>query len=277
MLYSRFESKAWQELFLPRLSTKQVTELPKDKGVVVLPIGAIEQHGPHLPVYTDTLIAEGLLTTAFEQLSQEDQVWMLPPLPYGKSTEHVNHPGTFTLSSQTLQQVILDIGSSVKASGFRRIVLFNTHGGNNDLLNMIARELRIETELMVFRMNGMDFKAEIASLFSPEELSYGIHGGDVETSLILAIEENWVEMALAPKEFYDYEHALDIKGGPYVAWVMDDLSNSGISGNATEATKEKGIEILLRLGSKIASTLQVISSFEMRDLKKMVTTTNRKE
>lgn len=266
-MHSKHVSKAWQELFLPRLSTKEVKELNKEKGLIVLPIGAVEQHGPHLPVYTDTLIAEGLLAASFDQLSTDDHIWMLPPLPYGKSTEHHGHPGTITLSAHTLQQVILDIGKSVSASGFRRMVLFNTHGGNNDLLNMISRELRIETGLMVFRMNAMDFKVELDSMFSEEELTYGIHGGDVETSLILALEEKWVNMANAPNEFYHYQNRLDVKGGPYVAWVMDDISDSGISGNAQVATVEKGEETITRLSQKIAETLKVMSEFEMKTLK----------
>ncbi|GAE27861.1 creatinine amidohydrolase [Halalkalibacter wakoensis JCM 9140] len=267
---NRYKSKAWQECFLPRLSKKEIAELDKEKGVLVLPVGAVEQHGPHLPVYTDTLIAEGLLSAAFQLLSQEYQVWMLPPLSYGKSTEHLGHPGTMTLSATTLQQVILDIGKSAKASGFRRIVLFNTHGGNIDLLNMVARELRIETGLMVFRMNAMDFRSELTSMFSEKELTYGIHGGDVETSLVLAIEEGWVDMELAPTEFY-HQELLDIKGGPFAAWVIDDLSESGISGNAKAATKEKGEEVISRLSKKIAETLAAMSEFEMESFQQKPT------
>ncbi|ARK32021.1 creatininase family protein [Halalkalibacter krulwichiae] len=264
----RQNSKAWQEFFLPRLSSKEVQHLDKEKGVVVLPVGAVEQHGPHLPVYTDTLIAEGLLASAFNLLSEQDHVWMLPPLPYGKSTEHLGHPGTITLSTETLRQVIMDVGRSVKTSGFRRIVLFNTHGGNVDLLNMVARDLRIETELMVFRMNAMDHKQELAQLFSEEELTFGIHGGEVETSLILSLEEEWVNMDQAPNEFFDYEAHVGIKGGPYVAWIINDLSDSGIAGNAQQATKEKGEEVLKRLSVAAAHTLQVISTFEMDQFKK---------
>jgi creatinine amidohydrolase/Fe(II)-dependent formamide hydrolase-like protein len=254
---------------LPRLSTKQIKELDKENGLVVLPVGAVEQHGPHLPVYTDTLIANGLLEATFDHLSIDQNIWMLPPLPYGKSTEHLGHPGTLTLSATTLQQVVLDIGKSVSASGFRRIVLFNTHGGNNDLLNMIARELRIETGLMVFRMNGMDYKSELDHLFLSEELNFGIHGGDVETSVILALEEMWVQMEEAPNEFYQHEY-LDVKGAPYVAWVAADISESGISGNAQAATKSKGVETISLLSKKIAETLKMMSTFEMERLKKNI-------
>ncbi|MCP3760944.1 creatininase family protein [Domibacillus sp. A3M-37] len=255
--------KAWQEFFLPRLTTTDIQNLDKKKGVVVLPVGAVEQHGPHLPVYTDTLIAEGMLNRIFEHIEPEDNVWLLPPIPYGKSNEHFGKPGVMTLSAHTLGQVVLDIGKSVKASGFRRLVLFNTHGGNLDLLNMMAREIRIETGLMVFRMNVMDFKGELEDLYSKEELQYGIHGGDVETSMILALEESWVQMDKAPVEYYAYNQPVDIKGGPYAAWLIDDLSASGISGEAALATKEKGIQTIDRLSRKMAGTLQEISSFEM--------------
>ncbi|KHF41211.1 creatininase family protein [Halalkalibacter okhensis] len=264
---NRYKSKAWQELFLPRLSKREIGELEKENGLIVLPIGAVEQHGPHLPVYTDTLIAEGILAASFNQLAIENNVWMLPPLAYGKSTEHLGHPGTITLSATTLQQVIIDIGKSVQVSGFRRIVLFNTHGGNIDLLNMIARELRIETGMMVFRMNAMDFKSQLTELFSEKELTDGIHGGDVETSLVLALEKDWVDMDYAPTEFYNSD-VLDIKGGPFAAWVIDDLSETGISGDAKAATVEKGEEILIKLSKKIAETLTELSCFEMEQFQK---------
>jgi len=262
-----YRGKAGQDFFLPRLSTKEIKELDKEKGLVLLPIGAIEQHGPHLPVYTDTLIAEGLLSEAFEHLSKENQSWLLPVLPYGKSNEHLGHPGVMSLSAAALQQVVLDIGRSIKASGFRRMVLFNSHGGNSDLLNMMARELRIETGLMVFRLNGMDFMSEIKHLFSEEELRNGIHGGDVETSIVLALEEHWVNMNLAPNELFNKIPDIGLKGGPYAAWVIDDISSSGILGCAKEATSEKGLESLKLLGRKMADVLIEMSKFEMERFK----------
>ncbi|KGA97579.1 creatininase [Alkalihalobacillus alcalophilus ATCC 27647 = CGMCC 1.3604] len=263
--------KAWQDFFLPRLSTNEVAALEKEKGAVVLPIAAIEQHGPHLPTYTDTLIAEGLLEATFELLNREDNIWLLPPLPYGKSTEHFGHPGTFTLSETTLQHVILDLAESVKASGFTRFVLFNTHGGNLDLINMIAREVRIQTGLMVFKMSGMDYKGVLNGLYTDKELTYGIHGGDVETSIILALQEGWVHMDVAQSQMYqpyqDGEIVIDIKGSPSVAWIADDVSDCGTSGDATLATRDKGIETIARLSEPLAKTLQKISTFEMDVLK----------
>ncbi|WP_035710871.1 creatininase family protein [Salibacterium aidingense] len=267
----QWTGKAWQTLFLPRLSTKEVEELDKGKGAVVLPVGAVEQHGDHLPIYTDTLIAEGVVTEAFEHLSLQDNVWLLPPLPFGKSTEHQNHPGTVTLTSETLQNVVMDIAESIQRSGFRRLVLFNAHGGNSDLLNMMAREIRIKTGLMVFRANAMDGRPEIEHNLSEKEKRYGIHGGDVETSLVLALEEEWVNMTRASNEcyspFFENEVRIDIKGGPSVAWIADDVSESGTSGCAGEASKERGETFLPVLGEYFAKTLQVIAAFEMKALK----------
>lgn len=258
-----FQGKAGQEFFLPRLSAKEIKEIDKEKGLVILPIGAIEQHGPHLPVYTDTLIAEGLLSEALNHMSEDDQVWVLPTLPYGKSNEHFGHPGVLSLSYAALQQVVLDIGQSLKKSGFRRIVIFNTHGGNSDLLNMMARELRIATGLMVFRLNGMDFAGEINHLFSEEELKFGIHGGDVETSIVLALEEQWVNMDLAPNENFNKIPDIGLKGGPYAAWLIDDISSSGILGCAAKATSKKGVKAIEYLGKRISNVLIELSEFEM--------------
>lgn len=264
---NRYEGKAGQDFFLPRLSTKEIKDLDKERGLVVLPVGAIEQHGAHLPVYTDTLIAEGLLSEIFEHLSEEHQVWLLPIIPYGKSNEHLGHPGVMSVSAAALQQVILDIGRSVKASGFRRMVIFNSHGGNSDLLNMMAREVRIETGLMVFRLNGMDFMSEIKYLFTDQELISGIHGGDVETSIVLALEEQWVNMSLATNELFNKIPDIGLKGGPYAAWTIDDISSSGILGCATDATAEKGMQALKLLGSKMAKVLIEMSEFEMERFK----------
>ncbi|MCP3029911.1 creatininase family protein [Halobacillus sp. A1] len=270
MINERYSGKAFNEKFLARLTSKQVKELDKEDALVVLPIGAIEQHGPHMPVYTDTLIGEGLLAQTFEHFTNEQNIWMLPPLPYGKSTEHLGMTGTMTLSASTLQAVVSDIAESVKESGFRRLVLFNSHGGNHDLLNMVSREIRIQTGLMVFRLNSSEGHG-LDGVVSEKEKKFGIHGGEVETSMVLDFKPDWVDMKRSPIDFVelpeDNQH-LYLKGGCYFAWVMDDISYTGMAGDATKATREKGIKINARTSEFLAEVFEEMSRFEIEDLKK---------
>src|SRR5690606_19187439 len=138
--FLRYEGKAWNERFLPRMTFQQVEQLAKEDAVVILPIGSVEQLGPHMPLMTDALIGEALLTQAFEMLPQEAPLWLLPPIAYGKSNEHIGFAGTISLSAATLEAVLKDIAQSVKNSGFRKLLLFNTHGGNVDLMNVVIRD-----------------------------------------------------------------------------------------------------------------------------------------
>ncbi|WP_252315226.1 creatininase family protein [Sinobaca sp. H24] len=264
MLDNRYSQQAYETFFLPRLSTKEVENIPKDKALLVLHIGAVEQHGEHLPTFTDTLIGEGLLTQAFEKFNKEHNIWLLPSIPYGKSTEHIGNPGTFSLSATTLQHIVMDIGKSAARSGFRRLLILNTHGGNNDLLNMMARDVRTETGLMVFRLNPQSEKTK--EWITSQEADYGIHGGDVETSMVLAFKENWVDMDKAKKEFLqdlNEKTSLNLKGNRYFAWKMDDISKTGIAGDATKATKEKGIKINTAVSEELADTMLEMADFEI--------------
>ena len=270
MLHRRYSGHAFEKRFLPRLTSKEIKELDKENALVILPIGAVEQHGPHLPVYTDTLIGEGLLVEALNLIPDED-VWILPSLPYGKSTEHLGMSGTITLSADTLQAVIRDIAKSIRESGFKKLLLFNTHGGNHDLLNMMAREVRIETGMNVFRLNP-DYSV-IHSLISDKEQKYGIHGGEVETSMVLALKEAWVDMELSPTEFVhlpeDTQH-LYLKGNSYFAWVMKDISETGIAGDAASATIEKGEQILQLVSESFAGAIKEMIRFDLRTVKSTI-------
>ncbi|MCM3440199.1 creatininase family protein [Metabacillus halosaccharovorans] len=264
MLNERYKGIAFEKRFLPRLTTEEVKELSKEDALIILPVGAIEQHGPHLPIYTDTLIGEGLLNQAFELLNEEDNIWVLPPLPYGKSTEHLGMPGTMTLSAATLQAVVTDIAKSVHASGFKRLLLFNTHGGNHDLLNMISREIRIETGMMVFRLNPGSSKTN--DLITEREQKLGIHGGDVETSMVLDFKNNWVHPDKSPTEFVtlpENTKHLYLKGTSYFAWVINDISTTGVAGDATQATIEKGMEINQYVSESIAEALREMCNFDI--------------
>ena len=267
MLHGRYSGYAFEKRFLPRLSSQEVERLDKEKALVILPIGAVEQHGPHLPIFTDTLIGEGLLNEALN-LIPDEEVWVLPSLPYGKSTEHLGMSGTITLSAATLQSVISDIAKSVRASGFKKLLLFNTHGGNHDLLNMMARDVRIETGLNVFRLNP-DYSV-INSLISEKEQKYGIHAGEVETSMVLALKEEWVNMERSPTEFVqlpDDTHHLYLKGTSYFAWVMNDISSTGVAGDAASATLEKGEQIISLVSESFASAIKEMIRFDLHTIK----------
>ncbi len=128
--------------FLPYLTTDQVADLPKEQAVVVLPIASIEQHGPHLPIYTDSIIVQEVLGRTLALLPDDFSVWVLPLLSYGKSNEHAGFAGTVTLTSETLIRVLKEIGASIARSGFRRFAILNGHGGNTEIIDFVIRDIR---------------------------------------------------------------------------------------------------------------------------------------
>ncbi|MED4206377.1 creatininase family protein [Neobacillus mesonae] len=263
----RYSGKVWGDRFLPRLSSTQIQKMPKKDSLIILPIGAVEQHGPHLPVFTDTLLAETVLEEALKYVPSDSNIWVLPSLPYGKSNEHLGRAGTFSLSSTTLQSLILDIGRSLKQNGFRRLLLFNAHGGNSDLLNLIAREVRLETDLMVFRLNVGGLTLEENILNETERL-LGIHGGDYETSLIMASYPDWVredELPVEYPELLQKSKFLRFQKSNF-AWTIDDVSSSGILGNAKTASAEKGRRIYEQHGKEVAEILLEMMNFEIDSL-----------
>ncbi|MFD1953484.1 creatininase family protein [Paenibacillus thailandensis] len=268
-MFTRYEGKAWEEKFLPRLTRKQVAELPKENALVILSIGAVEQHGDHMPVMTDALIGEATLTEAMEKVGPDEQIWVLPPISYGKSNEHIGIPGTISLSASTLAGLVTDIASSLKASGFRRLLLFNTHGGNMDLLNVIAREIRISSGMMVFYLAPSSLNVA-SDLMPAEELEFGIHGGDYETSVVMHLKPDWVQEEYRVKEMpgmerFDY---LTLESKIRFAWKMNDVSASGILGDATAATAEKGKIIQERVTDILAKAFAELSRFEIDEFVK---------
>ncbi|WP_211747489.1 creatininase family protein [Paenibacillus sp. Marseille-Q4541] len=258
---TRYTGMAYEQLFLPRLTGPEIGKLAGTGAMVVLPIAAMEQHGPHLPVFTDNLIGEGMLTEAFRHLTPEDNIWLLPHVPYGKSNEHADWSGTVTLSAQTLLSVIMDIANSLARNGFKRLVLFNTHGGNTDLLNIAARDIREKTGMYVFRIDGGGLDDE-KDLLTQEERMYGIHAGDSETSMIMALHRDWVHDNKLPNEFPPITPDMKIQfSNKRFAWLMKDLSSSGACGNAQLATEEKGKAILASAGRNAAELFKIMAEF----------------
>ncbi|MEM7029897.1 MAG: creatininase family protein [Chloroflexota bacterium] len=251
--------------YLTHMAWPDVAALDKKEGVVILPIGAIEQHGPHLPTQTDTMIATHMVDATLAQLPDAVKAWALPTLNYGKSTEHLKFPGTISLSADTLVRVLHDIGRSISRAGFRRLAFVNGHGGNIALLDMVARDIRAETGLMCFCVHP-GFYLEPPFPITPEEQRYGLHAGETETSLILAIQPDTVQMDKATKRFPDFPETdtpLFFVGKASAAWLAHDWSDNGVFGDATLGTAEKGEALIEVAITYLTKLITVISCFEV--------------
>jgi creatinine amidohydrolase len=253
--------------YLAYRTSPEIAALPKEKAVVVLSVASVEQHGPHLPVITDSLVGQTILGLALQRLDPEAQVWVVPPLCYGKSNEHRPFAGTLTLSAQTLAAVVRDVALSLARAGFRRLVLLNSHGGNPPVLDYIARDLHEETGMQLFSImiSRMGLQ-EPAS--DPDEAAWGMHAGDGETSWVLALAPELVHMDRTA-DLGDYPHMpegirhLAVRGPVGFSWLTADLSAMGVLGNPKAATAEKGQAYVEATVDKLAGVLEEIAGFEM--------------
>jgi len=233
------------ERFFPYLAWTDIQEMSnKENVVIVQPVGAIEQHGPHLPVVVDSAIATAVLGRALEKLEPEIPVYALPCQTYGKSNEHWHFPGTITLTAQTLITLLTEIGESIYRSGFRKFVLLNAHGGQPQVMEIVARDLHQKYEdFLVFPLFTWRAPHCAGEFLSEKEKEFGIHAGDAETSVLLSILPDHVKMDRAVAEYpqeLPQDSLLSMEGKLPFAWVTRDLSASGVVGDATVATKEKG-------------------------------------
>ncbi len=253
--------------FFPYLRWPQVRDLPdKDNTLIIQPIGAIEQHGPHLPLVVDATIATSIIGKALHQLDESIPAYALPTLYYGKSNEHSQFPGTIALSARTLSAVLMEMAENIYSAGFRKLLLVNGHGGQPQVLEIVARDLRVQhSDFMVFPLFVWGAPHQVAELVGQREYDEGIHAGDVETSVLLALLPEQVEMVAAVKEFpkaFPAKSLLSLEGKLPVAWTMRDLSRSGVVGDATVATAEKGEAILQSVSAGWIRVLEEIYQFK---------------
>lgn len=239
--------------FFPYLSWSQISALSnKQNTLIIQPIGAVEQHGPHLPLVVDAAIATAVVGQALQKLNAKIPAYALPTLHYGKSNEHWRFPGTVTLTAQTLMAVLTEMAESIYRAGFRKLVFINGHGGQPQVLEIVSRDLRQQyPDLMVFPMFVWGAPHRVAEIVGQDEYDRGIHAGDVETSVMLALMPEQVRMKESVQEFPNAlrtktgeKSLLSLEGNLPMAWMMDDLSDSGVVGNATAATADKGQAIL---------------------------------
>ena len=245
--------------FLPYLSWPEINALPDlENTVIVLPCGAIEQHGPHLPCSVDSVISSGVIGKALERLPAEVRAFAMAPITYGKSEEHLHFPGTMTLTGTTLLSTVIEIGESVYRSGFRKLLLANGHGGQPQVLEMAARELRLRHGDFVIVPYGVSRLPSAASKqVSDKEKKLAMHAGHSETALMLALAPDTVHMDRAvanfPPEFPI--KLLSSDGRPACAWTSRDFGPSGVIGDPTTATREQGEEILDTLANSWVQVL----------------------
>lgn len=250
-------------------TSPEIEAIPKRDALVVQPIASVEQHGPHLPCYTDSLVAEGLVAGALAMTPVDVDVWTLPVIAYGKSNEHLGYPGTISLSAETLIAVCRDVGRSVARSGFRKLAFVNGHGGQPHLLEMVARDIREETGLQVFPLFPYRLGVPEGMVSSVEEARYGIHGGELETSLVMALEPGSVRLdRLEPggdraRELFKGLRYLTLEGALPTAWLTRDLAPNGVIGDPTQASAERGEQILSHLSEGLSGVYAEICSFDL--------------
>lgn len=233
---------SYRNRYLPAMTAAEIDALPDKASIpVVIATGAIEQHGRHMPVAVDSLLAQVWLDRSIPLLPEETRLLVAPPITYGKSNEHVGFPGTVFISKRTLRRQLFCIARQLHAWGFRTMAVLNTHGGNISVLKYTLREIHKELGLSVgFVRSRFSFS------ISEQEASYGFHAGEVETSWMLDAWGEHIDMSEAACEFparvEDPGELRPEAASAIFSWVTSDLSKSGVMGDATLATPEKGRE-----------------------------------
>ncbi len=268
--------------FWADLSTRHFAQLAasplRDQAVAVLPVAATEQHGPHLPTSVDSTLVDGVVAAALPHLAADLPVLVLPTQTVGYSPEHIRFPGTLTLSSSTLIALWTELGAGVARAGIKKLVLFNSHGGQVSMMDIVARELRTTHGMIVYSSSwyNLPMGDAIHELFPAEEHRFGVHAGDIETSMMLALAPKRVDMEQA-RNFHsssqDRAAQYPILGNGKSAklgWQMQDYNVQGAAGNAAAATAAKGRALLDAAGAQLARMLAEVSTLPLDTISERV-------
>jgi creatinine amidohydrolase len=241
------------------------------RWIAVLPLAATEQHGPHLPVSTDVLIGEAYLARVRELLPATLPATFLPLQPVGISTEHIDYPGTLTLPTETALKEWMALGESVARAGVKKLVMVTSHGGNSAAMTLVAQDLRAQHGLFVVTTSWSRFGAP-DGLFSAQELRHGIHGGAVETSIMLARYPHTVRKAAIADfrpssiDIQKEYRWLSTQRPAAFAWQAQDLHASGAAGDATQASADKGEKLLDHGARAFCELLDEVDKFDVKRL-----------
>lgn len=255
-------------------SSPELAQLDKSRAIAVLSVAATEQHGPHLPLKVDAALADAMVQASMAHLPADLPALFLPTQAIGYSPEHTAFVGTLTFSAQTVISMWTEIAQCVMASGIKKLFIFNTHGGNVGLLDVVARDLRARLGMFVYTCSWFNLPlGEAGAAFSDHEHRFGVHAGDIETSLMLASCPQDVRMHLAQNfESTSQKRAesLSILGNgrsAKMAWQMQDYNADGAAGHAANASAEKGEALLQAVGRSLAQALVEFDSLAFETLR----------
>jgi creatinine amidohydrolase len=260
-----------RKLYWGELTTKEFEGLDPETTVAVLPVAAIEQHGPHLAVSTDTVIANGMIGEVVKRLPDDISILILPTQAIGKSNEHIRSPGTITLTAETALRTWVEVGEAVNRAGLKKLVMINSHGGNVEVIGIVARELRVRLGMLVVASAWRRFGLP-PDIFGDQEAAIGIHGGDIETSLMLHFRPDLVRMDkvanFAPTTIGIAKEFAQLRPTGYTAfaWIAQDLHASGAAGDASGASAEKGQLTAEFQAQKFIELLRDVTRFSLSRL-----------
>lgn len=239
---------------LQSLTWKEVEELNKEEIYCVFPISSLEQHGLHLPVGTDDFILEIVLENLMNAKLNKDLL-IMPSLKYGKSIEHLNFAGTVTLKAETLIAIIKDIIESMSYNGFKKFIVINSHGGNTSILRAIAQDLRFMYNIKVYNIDlwSSNFFDEVDFIQVP--LASEVHGGEIETSLLMFKYPNVVKSEVCSEG--ELKAVINFNNNDF-SWLSSDVSRSGIIGDARLSSKETGEKLVAYIAQKLTNIINKI-------------------
>ena len=253
-------------------TTRDFAAVDAERTVALLPVGAIEQHGPHLPLNTDACINAGIVARVFDHLPDDAGMVVLPDLPVGDSTEHTAFPGTISARPETLIRLWTEIGESVAVAGIAKLILFNTHGGQPQVADIVALDLRKRWGMLVSAANLPGF-AVPDGVFDDGELKHGIHGGALETSIMLHLRPDLVRWEEArdftplSREMAESYRYLRPHGKLGFGWMAQDLNPAGVVGDATRADSDTGRRIVDHVAQGLARLVAETARFPLRRLR----------
>ncbi len=248
----------WQDL-----TSTELAERVHDRLVCVMVLGAIEQHGPHLPLSTDLDIGQGLLAAALARLDNKVDVLVLPPLAVSASDEHLSFPGSLSIGAEAAARQVIAVAEAVSRIGLKRLVLFNSHGGNIGWMDQAALDIRRRLGLLVVKVNYMQMPPP-ADVLSARELAVGLHGGQAETAMMLHLHPAKVRRDRLDDfpSSADIDSLLSPTGPASFAWLAEDLNAEGVTGNAAAATHEQGKLLVDHYATSLARALTETAAFD---------------